>query len=171
MPYSFKRSAVRAAVLVCALVPVVTLAPAASAAPASVSNTGFTYAGTWGSVSGENYSKEIGATATLKFTIDASGGTVSLRSVKNSNNGYAGVSIDGGSETQADLYSLSQVNNTPVYTSPTLTAGQHTMKVRVTGNKASLSKNTFVSVTGADVSNGSFGATTVPPTTPAAAPS
>src|SRR4051812_15969234 len=125
MPHSFKRSAVRAAVLVCALVPVVTLAPAASAASASVSNTSFTYAGTWSSYTGEHYSNQTGATATLSFTIGSGGGTVSLRSVKNSNNGYAGVSIDGGSETQANLYSSSQVNNTPVYTSATLTAGQH----------------------------------------------
>jgi hypothetical protein len=170
MPKKWKRSALWAAVLVCALATGLTAGSAASAAPTSVPNTGFVYAGAWGSQAGAHYSNQVGATATLTFTVGSGGGTISLRSVKSPDSGYAGVSIDGGRETLVNQYDRNLVNNLTVYKSQAMTAGQHTMKVRVTGKKSYRSNNTFVSVTGADVSNGSMGApapSTPAPSTPA----
>ncbi|GCE22261.1 hypothetical protein [Dictyobacter kobayashii] len=51
--------------------------------------------------------------------------------------GIGAFSIDGGPETMVDFYSPTNAGNTLVYTSPTLTAGQHTLKVRVTGQQNS----------------------------------
>lgn len=152
-------------IAVCLLAAFFVVPSSASAAPGMTSNTGFTYAGAWASLSGEHYANQKGATAALTFTVGPGGGTVSLRSAKHSNNGYASVSIDGRSETRVSLHSRGQENNARVYMSSRLTAGRHTMKVRVTGEKPTQSNNTLVSVTRADVLNGSISAPTAPSST------
>lgn len=49
--------------------------------------------------------------------------------------GIVGVSIDGGSESKVDNYSPTDIGDVMVYSSPTLPAGQHILKVRVTGTE------------------------------------
>jgi hypothetical protein len=48
--------------------------------------------------------------------------------------GIGAVSIDGGSETNVDFYASTHEGNQLLWTSPTLPAGKHTFKLRVTGN-------------------------------------
>jgi hypothetical protein len=63
------------------------------------------------------------------------------------NRGIAAISIDGGPETLVDLYANDAVGFcAAAYTSPLLTVGTHTMKVRVTGNRNSASQGTIVSI-------------------------
>jgi hypothetical protein len=61
-------------------------------------------------------------------------------------NGIAGISIDGGAEQRVDYYSSIRVGEQLVYVSPTLPAGPHTLKVRVTGSKNTSSSNTVISL-------------------------
>lgn len=66
--------------------------------------------------------------------------------------GYAGFSVDGGSETDVDLYSPGRVDNTFLWATPLLSSGTHTIKVRVTGNRDSSSQGTIVPADRIDVS-------------------
>lgn len=55
---------------------------------------------------------------------------------KRLNHGTAAVSIDGGQEVEVDLYEKTEENKTSlVWTSPPLTNGPHTIRVRMTGDK------------------------------------
>lgn len=49
--------------------------------------------------------------------------------------GIVAVSIDGGAETDVDLYAASATTQVLVWTSPALTQAVHTIKLRVTGTK------------------------------------
>jgi hypothetical protein len=51
--------------------------------------------------------------------------------------GIGAVSIDGGPELTIDFYTVTNAGNALLYTSPLLSAGQHTLKVRVTGGQNS----------------------------------
>jgi len=49
--------------------------------------------------------------------------------------GIAAMSVDGSGETMVDYYAGSRSDQVLMYTSPVLSAGNHTLKVRVTGNQ------------------------------------
>jgi hypothetical protein len=66
--------------------------------------------------------------------------------VLDTGNGIAGISIDGGPEQRVDYYSSIRVGEQLVYVSPTLPAGQHTLKVRVTGDKNPSSTSAVISL-------------------------
>ena len=51
--------------------------------------------------------------------------------------GIGAISIDGGPETMVDFYLPTEAGDTLLYTSPVLASGQHTLKVRVTGQENS----------------------------------
>lgn len=53
------------------------------------------------------------------------------------------VSVDGGEEVMVDTYSAARDSKT-LYTSPMLELGEHTLKVRVTGQKNPAAKNSYV---------------------------
>ena len=65
--------------------------------------------------------------------------------------GIAGVSIDGGSETNVDFYSSTRKGDVELWTSPLLTSSQHTVKIRVTGNKNVNSTGTYIAIDRADI--------------------
>ena len=62
------------------------------------------------------------------------------------NHGIAAVSVDGGAETLVDEYSATRVGDVSVWTSPRLTSGTHTIRVRVTGTKQSAATNDWVTI-------------------------
>lgn len=99
------------------------------------------YTGSWTASTGEHFSNQANATYEAKFT----GMQVRIEGAKDPGHGIMAVSIDGGPETLVDCYSQSR-RNLPLYTSPILTEGQHTIKVRVTGTKNSASTNTFINI-------------------------
>lgn len=68
--------------------------------------------------------------------------------------GVAAVSIDDGPETMVDTYAASRADGVLLWSSPLLTAGAHTLKVRVTGQKNASSTGTYVVADRVDVVNG-----------------
>ena len=76
-------------------------------------------------------SAKPGATYTLRFV----GSQIKLFTTLSDDFGIFGLSIDGGEEVLVDLYSPVLAEQALVYTSPVLTGGEHTLKVRVTGER------------------------------------
>jgi mannan endo-1,4-beta-mannosidase len=95
----------------------------------------------------QSWSAVTGRTSTLTFT----GARVTYRAVTASHHGIAAVSVDGGAETLIDLYSATKIGDVPVWTSPRLPAGGHTLRIRVTGTRNSASTGTGVTIDRADV--------------------
>jgi chitodextrinase len=78
------------------------------------------------------------------YKVRFNGTQIKLYGATSANHGIAAVSIDNGAETYVDFYAVKRADNVLVYTSPVLTQGQHTLKVRVTGSRNSNSKGTTV---------------------------
>jgi hypothetical protein len=76
-------------------------------------------------------------TANDFVTITFNGTQIKFYGVVGPAHGIGAVSIDGGSETSIDFYSATNAGNALLYTSPSLSSGQHTLKIRVTGNQNS----------------------------------
>lgn len=87
-----------------------------------------------------SYSNAANNVATVLFT----GTKVELYSAKASHHGIVAVSIDNGPETIVDLYSASRQNFAMVFASQTLSSGQHTIKMRVTGSKNPAATGAYV---------------------------
>lgn len=87
-----------------------------------------------------SFSNQPNNTATVNFT----GTKVELYSAKAAHHGIVAVSIDNGPETMVDLYSASRQDFALVYGSAVLSHGNHTIKMRVTGNKNSAATGTYV---------------------------
>jgi hypothetical protein len=73
-----------------------------------------------------------------------SGRQVKVYAAKAPNHGIAAFSIDGGAETNVDLYRSSRLDQVLLWTSPVLAPGTHTLKVRVTGTKNARSSGVYV---------------------------
>jgi GH43 family beta-xylosidase len=110
-------------------------------------NNQYQYTGTWsyGSQSGayqndNHWSNSVNANYQVRFN----GTKIQLYGAKANNHGIAAVRIDTGAEVNVDFYSATRSDNTLLWTSPTLAAGNHTLRVRVTGTKNASSSNTHV---------------------------
>lgn len=95
----------------------------------------------WSSVTNNYYQLSFNGTQAKVFTATAS------------NQGIAAISIDGGTETLVDTYASTRSDDVLIYTSPVLTAGQHTVKVRVTGTKNASSSANIITADRIDVIN------------------
>ncbi|WP_419995586.1 family 43 glycosylhydrolase [Streptomyces boninensis] len=114
------------------------------------------YTGNWNSGSqcgvqcfqgNDHWSQEKDATATFHFT----GTRLALLSVKDTGNGIAAISVDGGEEKRVDYYGKPRVGEQPQWISPKLDPGKHTVKVRVTGEKNADAGAAYVSIDRAEV--------------------
>src|SRR5262249_45013123 len=103
---------------------------------ALLSNIPNTYDGT------VSYTDTTNDTATINFT----GTQIRYYALTNYNRGIAAVSIDGGAETNVDLYSPTAAGDVLVYTSPVVPPGNHTFKVRNTGTHNPSSSGTRVAI-------------------------
>lgn len=103
--------------------------------------------GGWGHGS-DSYSKTTDAYYQIRF----SGSQIKIWGAKDPKHGIAGISLDGGPETEVDLYASSR-NNQYIYASPILAAKEHTLKVRVTGKKNAAASDVFVVIDRADITN------------------
>jgi glucosylceramidase len=72
-------------------------------------------------------------TVTVTFT----GTQILFYGVVGPAHGIGAISLDGGPEQVIDFYTTANAGNTLLYTSPLLSAGQHTLRVRVTGTQNS----------------------------------
>lgn len=89
---------------------------------------------------GDHYDK----VANDYYKVSFSGTQVQIYGAKDYGLGIMGVSIDGGAETPVDEYAPTRATQKLLYTSPTLSAATHTLKVRVTGTKNASATNYFV---------------------------
>jgi GH43 family beta-xylosidase len=114
------------------------------------------YTGTWNSGTGcaaqcfwgdDHWSDQAGNTATFSFT----GTRIALLSVRDTGNGIAAISIDGGPEQRVDFHGPIRTGETLQYLSPQLPPGEHTLRIRVTGEHNPDSGAAFVSVDRAEV--------------------
>ncbi|MFJ8448933.1 family 43 glycosylhydrolase [[Kitasatospora] papulosa] len=115
-----------------------------------------TYTGTWNSGAGcasqcfwsdDHWTDRAGNTATYTFT----GTRIALMSVRDTGNGIAAVSIDGGPEQRLDYYGSPRTGETLQYLSPRLPNGRHTLRVRVTGEHSDRSGASFISIDRAEI--------------------
>jgi lysophospholipase L1-like esterase len=88
------------------------------------------------------------------YQVAFNGTQVKLYGGKASWHGIAAVSVDGGAETFVDTYAAARNDNTLLWSSPVLPAGDHTLRVRVTGSRNASSSGTFVTADRVDVING-----------------
>ncbi len=123
-----------------------TQAPQVTSIDDSVQGTGsnqFNYVGQWRHCTGCSdtnpamYDQSNSWSTDTKdyFTLTFTGTSVSLYGIKRPSYGIGAVSVDGGTETQLDLFSGSSAGNQLLWTSPTLASGTHTLKFRATGTK------------------------------------
>lgn len=100
-----------------------------------------TYTGNWESTENDHWSNEAGATYSMSFY----GNQVKIHGPYDPTHGIMAVSIDGGSEVLIDTYAAER-QDAVLFTSELLTLGNHTVQVRVTGDKNPLSGNSYVDV-------------------------
>ncbi|WP_405812734.1 RICIN domain-containing protein [Streptomyces sp. NBC_01390] len=116
-----------------------------------------TYTGSWGHSTGESgpyagtnsYSNTTGDAATLSFV----GTGVTLHGVTGPNHGIVCVSVDGGTEALVDEYSATRTGDVSVWTSPRLTSGTHTIRVRVTGTQRAAATDKYGVVDRFEIAN------------------
>ena len=90
-------------------------------------------------------------TTNSRTSILFNGTSINLIGTVSPDNGIAAVSIDGGTETRIDEYAGSASGNIVLYKSPSLAVGTHTLTVRATGLKNTLSSGIKVGIDRADV--------------------
>ncbi|MFC9331227.1 ricin-type beta-trefoil lectin domain protein [Kitasatospora sp. NPDC057015] len=107
------------------------------------------YAGPWSSGGSttcsnhnDHYTNGSGASASFTFA----GTEVTYYASQTADNGIASISIDGGTAVDVNLYAPTKTLGLPVYTSPLLSAGSHTVVVSSTGRTDPRSSGTFVSL-------------------------
>ena len=71
------------------------------------------------------------------------GNQVKINGPADPSHGMMAVSVDDGEEIMVDTYSANRDSKT-LYTSPMMELGNHTLKVRVTGQKNPAAKNCYV---------------------------
>jgi hypothetical protein len=99
-------------------------------------NNQYQYTGTWsyGSQSGAfQNDNHWSSTTNNNYQVRFNGTRIQLYGARANNHGIAAVSIDGGTEVNVDFYAATRADNVLLWTSPTLPAGNHTLRVRVTG--------------------------------------
>lgn len=79
------------------------------------------------------WSSDPTATATIKFT----GTRVAFLSIRGPSSGIVQISVDGGPETSVNLYNSVRIGEVLHYLSPVLAAGEHTLRIRPSGQKDS----------------------------------
>jgi hypothetical protein len=79
----------------------------------------------------------LNAAQNSSYTASFTGTQARIYGSMGASQGILAYSVDGGAETDVDLYAPTSSNNVLVYVTPTLPSGAHVLKVRVTGFKNS----------------------------------
>jgi photosystem II stability/assembly factor-like uncharacterized protein len=117
-----------------------------------------------------NLSNSWDATANDYLTVTFAGTGIRLYGVTRAQTGIGAASIDGGAEALIDTYSATDRGNQLLWSSPSLPAGTHTLKLRVTGTKNPSSTGFYVTPDRVDIlasvstPTGTYTSTPVPPT-------
>ncbi len=131
----------------------------------AVNDTSFSYAGTWLTSTGaakyqtdDHHSDVTGSTYSVTFN----GTSLRIFGARAPYHGIAAVSVDGGPESDVDLYAPTRADQALLFTTPTLANATHTVRVRVTGRKNPASTEFIVNADRADIE----GTLVAPPPTP-----
>lgn len=89
-----------------------------------------------------------GAQASFHFT----GSRVVLHAVRDTDQGIMSLALDGGAPVDVDGYAPARNASSAVWTSPALTAGNHTPTITDSGRKNSASSGNNIAIDRADVS-------------------
>jgi len=92
--------------------------------------------------------------ANASYQVPFNGTHARLYGALASSHGIAAVSVDGGAETLVDTYAASRRDDVPLWTSPVMPSGHHTLKVRNTGQRNASASGNFVVGDRVDVING-----------------
>jgi hypothetical protein len=117
----------------------------------------FNYTGAWSHVTGTVTPNAFDGTVSIDsttndfVTLSFTGTQIKFYTGERSNRGIAAVSIDGGPETNVDMYSATDAGDVLVFTSPVLSAGTHTLKVRNTGTHDASSSGTVICIDRVDI--------------------
>ena len=84
------------------------------------------------------------------------GDRIRLYGAKDPSHGIGSITIDNGQEALVDYYAPSRQDNVLIYESPVLPAGQHTLKLMVTGTKNVLSTYNTITVDRFQIVNGAI---------------
>ena len=116
-----------------------------------------TYAGTWGTslacYESYNTTSHASTTANATATVTFNGTQVHLYGNTHPNHGIAAISIDNGAEVMVDFWGTTRRGYQLVWSSPNLIAGNHTLKVRVTGTKSAIAGGVYVVLDAVAVTN------------------
>jgi uncharacterized protein YjdB len=109
----------------------------------------FNYNGAWthGTNSSSAYLNEtcsFSNVASNYVTLNFTGNKVDLFTSLAPSHGIAAVSVDNGPEKNVDLYAVTRQNFTMVFSSGSLSQGNHSIKIRVTGSKNAASTGTYI---------------------------
>lgn len=111
-------------------------------------NNQFQYSDSWNYYNAQSgaYSNDVHYSNTLDsyYQVKFNGNRIKVYGSLANDSGIAAISIDGGEEINVDLYSATRKDDALMYMSPLLDEKEHTLKVRVTGNKNDASSNTYV---------------------------
>ncbi len=117
-------------------------APTATTVNDNTTGTGtnqYNYNGTWGYYASQNgaYDNDNhwSSSTNSYYTFQFSGQQARVFASMAANGGIAAFSVDNGAETYFDTYAATRVDDVSFFATPTLGAGTHTLKVRVTGLK------------------------------------
>lgn len=99
------------------------------------------YTGRWQSSENDHWSDEVGASYSVSFY----GNQIKIYGPWDPFHGIMAVSIDGEEEVKVDTYSPKRENGV-LYASPLLPLGDHTLVVRVTGEKNEASAGAYVDI-------------------------
>jgi hypothetical protein len=85
------------------------------------------------------------------YTLTFSGTQARVYGSRANDRGIASFSVDGGAETDVDLYATSRTDSELIYATPSLLPGPHSLKVRVSGLKNANATNVIVQADRVDV--------------------
>ncbi len=110
-------------------------------------------------------------TAGDRVTVAFTGTQIKFYGVVGPAQGIAQVSIDGANKQTIDTYSDTEAGNTLLYTSPLLTDGPHTFKLKVTGRQNSDASGNYVNPDRVEITENTSGSTPVVSTPAVSTPS
>ncbi|MCP3137945.1 Ig-like domain-containing protein [Pyxidicoccus xibeiensis] len=125
----------------------------------------FQYVGTWESGTGAGKYEEddhYSSAANASYAVLFDGTQVRLYGSAAPHHGIASVSIDNGTAVDVDFYSATRQDQKLLWTSPTLAAGTHTLRVTVSGRKNTASSGYVINADRVDVTRPAQGDTTAP---------
>jgi hypothetical protein len=123
--------------------------------PGTHNDTVFTYTGTWSVTSSAAYYQaddhRTGVTGNT-YQVAFDGTQARLYSTRAPGMGIMRVTVDGGTPTDVDLYSPTRATQVPVYSTPELPTGIHTVTATVTGLKNPAATGKIVNADRVDIS-------------------